>query len=116
MLRLGPKMVQFCFSSLARFCVCLEGNDGGCPQIKRRRNRNTKKGNLRAFLICVEVLLATFLMGEFLISRQSKVFQNYDTNKSGDITYQEFTDALSSSGYSAEQLKPIFEAVVRGQN
>lgn len=42
-----------------------------------------------------------------------KVFQNYDTNKSGDITYEEFVDALSSSGYTKEQLKPIFEAVVR---
>lgn len=41
-----------------------------------------------------------------------KVFQNYDTNKSGDITYVEFVAALASTGYSEEQLKPIFEAVV----
>ena len=41
-----------------------------------------------------------------------KVFQNYDTNKSGDITYPEFVEALSSSGYTEEQLKPIFDAVV----
>ncbi|CAB9524981.1 MAP kinase-activated protein kinase 2 (Fragment) [Seminavis robusta] len=40
-----------------------------------------------------------------------KIFSKYDTNKSGDITYQEFVDALSSSGYTEEQLKPIFEAV-----
>jgi len=40
-----------------------------------------------------------------------KVFQNYDTNKSGDITYAEFTKALASTGYTDEQLRPIFEAV-----
>lgn len=40
-----------------------------------------------------------------------KVFQNYDTNKSGDITYAEFTAALASTGFTEEQLKPIFEAV-----
>lgn len=40
-----------------------------------------------------------------------KMFQQYDTNKSGDITYQEFVEALSSSGYTEEQLRPIFEAV-----
>ena len=41
-----------------------------------------------------------------------KVFQSYDTNKSGDITYQEFVDALSSTGFTEEQLRPIFDAVV----
>jgi calcium-dependent protein kinase len=41
-----------------------------------------------------------------------KIFVSYDTNKSGDLTYQEFVDALASSGYTDEQLKAVFEAVV----
>ena len=40
-----------------------------------------------------------------------KVFQQYDTNKTGDLCYSEFVEALSSTGYTEEQLKPIFEAV-----
>lgn len=35
-----------------------------------------------------------------------------DTDKTGDISYEEFAQALSSSGYTKEQLKPVFEAVV----
>lgn len=42
-----------------------------------------------------------------------KVFQSYDTNKSGDITYEEFVNALSSTGFTDEQLRPIFDSVVR---
>lgn len=40
-----------------------------------------------------------------------KVFQQYDTKKTGDLCYSEFVAALSSTGYTEEQLKPIFEAV-----
>ena len=41
-----------------------------------------------------------------------KVFQKYDKKKDGSIGYDDFSSALAEFGYSEEDLREMFEAVV----
>lgn len=41
-----------------------------------------------------------------------KVFQKYDRNRDGCITYDQFCEALKESGHSTDDMKAMFEAVV----
>lgn len=42
-----------------------------------------------------------------------KVFEKYDSRRDGSISYDEFSMALNESGMSQEDLRTMFEAVVR---
>lgn len=41
-----------------------------------------------------------------------KVFQKYDKNRDGSISYEQFCEALKESGHSTEDMRTMFEAVV----
>jgi hypothetical protein len=42
-----------------------------------------------------------------------KLFQKFDSQGDGSISYEEFCEALADAGHSEEDLKCMFEAVVR---
>ena len=60
-----------------------------------------------ALLICAHKATTT----EIGILR--KVFQKYDTEKNGQLSYDEFKAALRDAGYSEKEYRTIFDAVVR---
>ena len=41
-----------------------------------------------------------------------KIFQKYDTKREGQLSYQTFNAAIKDAGYTAEQAKEIFDALV----
>lgn len=45
-----------------------------------------------------------------------KVFEKYDSRRDGQISYEEFSGALSESGHSPDDLRAMFEAVVSFEN
>ena len=42
-----------------------------------------------------------------------KLFQKFDSRRDGSISYEEFCEALATSGHSEEDLRDMFDAVVR---
>ena len=42
-----------------------------------------------------------------------KLFKKFDSRGDGSISYEEFGEALADAGHSEEDLKSMFEAVVR---
>jgi serine/threonine protein kinase len=44
-----------------------------------------------------------------------KVFQEYDKNRDGTLNYQEFKAAITQAGYTDDDYRKIFDAVVRIQ-
>jgi Ca2+-binding EF-hand superfamily protein len=42
-----------------------------------------------------------------------KLFKKFDSRGDGSISYEEFCEALADAGHSEEDLKIMFEAVVR---
>ena len=42
-----------------------------------------------------------------------KIFQKYDKKRDGSIGFDDFCSALSEFGHSADDLKEMFDAVVR---
>jgi serine/threonine protein kinase len=42
-----------------------------------------------------------------------KVFQEYDKNRDGQLNYQEFKAAITQAGYTDDDYRKIFDAVVR---
>jgi Ca2+-binding EF-hand superfamily protein len=42
-----------------------------------------------------------------------KLFKKFDSRGDGSISYEEFCEALADAGHSEEDLKGMFEAVVR---
>lgn len=45
-----------------------------------------------------------------------KVFQEYDTTRDGKLNYEEFKAAITKAGYTEDEHRKIFDAVVRVQN
>jgi Ca2+-binding EF-hand superfamily protein len=41
-----------------------------------------------------------------------KLFQKFDSRRDGSISYEEFCEALATTGHSDEDLRNMFDAVV----
>lgn len=42
-----------------------------------------------------------------------KIFQKYDTEKNGHLSFDEFNHALHDAGYSQDEIRQVFDSLVR---
>lgn len=42
-----------------------------------------------------------------------KIFQKYDTEKNGHLSFDEFNHALRDAGYSQDEIRQVFDSLVR---
>ena len=42
-----------------------------------------------------------------------KLFQKYDTEKNGHLSFDEFNHALCDAGYSTDEIRQVFDSLVR---